>query len=45
MDLFVTAARAFGSSFWKQMEPFFGFISDADIAFLKQQVMAHLLFF
>ncbi|XP_062147927.1 uncharacterized protein LOC133856895 isoform X1 [Alnus glutinosa] len=33
----INHARAFGSSFWKQMEPFFGFISDADIAFLKQQ--------
>ncbi|KAA8523279.1 hypothetical protein F0562_009702 [Nyssa sinensis] len=25
------------SPFWKQMEPYFGFISDADIAYLKQQ--------
>ncbi|XP_011003357.1 PREDICTED: LOW QUALITY PROTEIN: uncharacterized protein LOC105110124 [Populus euphratica] len=25
------------SSFWRQMEPFFGFISDVDIAHLKQQ--------
>ena len=41
IDLIVAAARAFSSSFWKQMESLFGFISDADIAFLKQQVMAH----
>jgi hypothetical protein len=33
----INPARAFSSSFWKQMEPFFGFLSDADIAFLKQQ--------
>lgn len=39
---FVTAARAFANPFWKQMEPFFGFISDADISFLKKQVMDHL---
>ncbi|KAG2718056.1 hypothetical protein I3843_03G200500 [Carya illinoinensis] len=30
-------ARAFANPFWKQMEPFFGFISDADISFLKKQ--------
>ncbi|XP_050270171.1 uncharacterized protein LOC126714184 isoform X1 [Quercus robur] len=33
----INPARAFSSSFWKQMESLFGFISDADIAFLKQQ--------
>lgn len=27
------------------MEPFFGFLSDADIAYLKQQVMVTVLFF
>lgn len=36
--LVVSAARSFSSSFWRQMEPFFGFISDADIAYLKQKV-------
>ncbi|KAH8482441.1 hypothetical protein H0E87_029764 [Populus deltoides] len=30
--------QMFSSSFWRQMEPFFGFISDVDIAHLKQQV-------
>ncbi|XP_047319857.1 uncharacterized protein LOC124923904 isoform X2 [Impatiens glandulifera] len=30
-------AACFPSSFWRQMEPFFGYISDADIAYLKQQ--------
>ncbi|XP_057467229.1 uncharacterized protein LOC130756685 isoform X3 [Actinidia eriantha] len=30
-------AHCFSSSFWRQMEPYFGFISDVDIAFLKQQ--------
>ncbi|XP_057506435.1 uncharacterized protein LOC130789630 isoform X1 [Actinidia eriantha] len=30
-------ALCFSSSFWRQMEPYFGFISDVDIAFLKQQ--------
>ncbi|XP_011013601.1 PREDICTED: uncharacterized protein LOC105117573 isoform X4 [Populus euphratica] len=29
--------QMFSSSFWRQMEPFFGFTSDVDIAHLKQQ--------
>ncbi|KAJ6746480.1 hypothetical protein OIU74_029034 [Salix koriyanagi] len=29
--------QAFSSSFWRQMEPFFGFISDVDFAHLKPQ--------
>ncbi|GLU10080.1 hypothetical protein SLE2022_269060 [Rubroshorea leprosula] len=33
----ISSAHAFSSSFWKQMEPFLGFISDANIAYLKQQ--------
>ncbi|KAH7519238.1 hypothetical protein FEM48_Zijuj08G0014700 [Ziziphus jujuba var. spinosa] len=33
----VNAAHSFSSPFWRQMEPFFGFISDSDIAYLKQQ--------
>ncbi|TYH69154.1 hypothetical protein ES332_D05G036300v1 [Gossypium tomentosum] len=33
----INSAHAFPNSFWRQMEPFFGFISDADIAYLKQQ--------
>lgn len=31
-------APALSSSFWKQMEPFFRFVSDADVAYLKQKV-------
>ncbi|KAG8657073.1 hypothetical protein MANES_03G036800v8 [Manihot esculenta] len=30
-------AHACSNSFWRQMEPFFGFISDADIDLLKKQ--------
>ncbi|XP_065848975.1 uncharacterized protein [Euphorbia lathyris] len=33
----INPALACPNSFWRQMEPFFGFISDADIAHLKQQ--------
>ncbi|KAL1097424.1 hypothetical protein V6Z11_D05G034400 [Gossypium hirsutum] len=33
----INSAHAFPNSFWRQMEPFFGFISDADFAYLKQQ--------
>ncbi|KAG8487560.1 hypothetical protein CXB51_018505 [Gossypium anomalum] len=32
-----SSARAFPNTFWRQMEPFLGFISDTDIAYLKQQ--------
>ncbi|XP_071911147.1 uncharacterized protein [Coffea arabica] len=31
-------APALSSSFWKQMEPLFRFVSDADVAYLKQKV-------
>ncbi|MBA0568096.1 hypothetical protein Golob_005612 [Gossypium lobatum] len=37
VDFTCIAAHAFPNSFWRQMEPFLGFISDADIAYLKQQ--------
>ncbi|KAK9274643.1 hypothetical protein L1049_021894 [Liquidambar formosana] len=30
-------SNAFSNSFWRLMEPFFGFISDVDITYLKQQ--------
>ncbi|KAG8636099.1 hypothetical protein MANES_16G099400v8 [Manihot esculenta] len=33
----INPAHACPNSFWRQMEPFFGFISDADIAHLKKQ--------
>ncbi|KAM0969853.1 hypothetical protein FF1_018056 [Malus domestica] len=33
----VNSARCFSSTFWTQMEPYFSLLSDADIAFLKQQ--------
>ncbi|XP_052199332.1 uncharacterized protein LOC127806225 isoform X3 [Diospyros lotus] len=32
-------AHCFSSPFWRQMEPFFGFISDADMDYLKQQFL------
>jgi len=35
---FFDAAQNFPSSFWKQMERYFCFISDAHINFMKQQV-------
>ncbi|TXG61608.1 hypothetical protein EZV62_012971 [Acer yangbiense] len=37
MDLIFITDHALSSSFWRQMEPFFGFISEGDIAYLKQQ--------
>ncbi|TYH65993.1 hypothetical protein ES332_D06G093100v1 [Gossypium tomentosum] len=37
VNALVGSAHAFPNSFWRQMEPFLGFISDADIAYLKQQ--------
>ncbi|KAK8509097.1 hypothetical protein V6N13_062149 [Hibiscus sabdariffa] len=37
VNALIGSAHAFPNSFWRQMEPFFGFISDADIAYLKQQ--------
>lgn len=33
----INPIHAFSNSFWRQMEPFFGFLSDANIAYLKQQ--------
>ncbi|CAK9144149.1 unnamed protein product [Ilex paraguariensis] len=33
----INPALSFSSSFWRQMGSFFGFISDVDIAYLKQQ--------
>ncbi|KAJ4851160.1 hypothetical protein Tsubulata_003248 [Turnera subulata] len=33
----INPAHCLSSSFWKQMEPFFGLISDIDIAHLEQQ--------
>ncbi|KAF8401033.1 hypothetical protein HHK36_014336 [Tetracentron sinense] len=33
----INPTHAFSSSFWRQMEPLFGFVSTEDIAYLKQQ--------
>ncbi|KAJ7979300.1 Serine/arginine repetitive matrix protein 2 isoform 2 [Quillaja saponaria] len=33
----ISSACAFSSPFWRQMEPFFGLISDVDIGYLKKQ--------
>ncbi|KAI4335262.1 hypothetical protein L6164_013926 [Bauhinia variegata] len=33
----VNSARAFSSPFWRQMEPFFGLISEEDITYWKQK--------
>ncbi|XP_052181780.1 uncharacterized protein LOC127794587 isoform X2 [Diospyros lotus] len=33
----LNSAHNFSSPFWRQMEPYFSFISDVDIAYLKQQ--------
>lgn len=33
----INPANSFSSSFWRQMESYFSFISDVDIAYLKQQ--------
>ncbi|GMI81313.1 SAGA complex subunit 2A [Hibiscus trionum] len=37
VNALISSAHAFPNSFWRQMEPFVGIISDADIAYLKQQ--------
>ncbi|KAK8543729.1 hypothetical protein V6N13_025898 [Hibiscus sabdariffa] len=37
VNALVGSAHAFPNSFWRQMEPFLGFISDGDIAYLKLQ--------
>ncbi|XP_024979408.1 uncharacterized protein LOC112516548 isoform X2 [Cynara cardunculus var. scolymus] len=33
----INSSHALSSPFWRQMEPFFAFLSDMDISFLKQQ--------
>ncbi|XP_068644195.1 uncharacterized protein [Aristolochia californica] len=33
----LSTSNACSSSFWKQVEPVFGFVSEVDVAFLKQQ--------
>lgn len=42
-NMIISTARSFSSSFWQKMEQYFGFLSDADIDYLKQQVMAFLI--
>ncbi|XVE97949.1 hypothetical protein REPUB_Repub03eG0062900 [Reevesia pubescens] len=37
LNALISSVHAFPNSFWRQMEPFLGFISDADITYLKQQ--------
>ncbi|GMI89414.1 SAGA complex subunit 2A [Hibiscus trionum] len=37
VNTLISSAHAFPNTFWRQMEPFLGFISDANIAYLKQQ--------
>ncbi|KAK8660644.1 hypothetical protein V6N13_051564 [Hibiscus sabdariffa] len=37
VNALISSARAFPNTFWRQMEPFLGFTSDANIAYLKQQ--------
>ncbi|XVE54036.1 hypothetical protein DITRI_Ditri03aG0050200 [Diplodiscus trichospermus] len=37
VNTLISSAHAFPNSFWRQMEPYLGFISDADIVYLKQQ--------
>ncbi|KAG4403586.1 hypothetical protein GLYMA_01G148201v4 [Glycine max] len=34
----INSAHAFSSQFWRQMEPFFGLISEEDIAYWKQKI-------
>lgn len=42
--LHCAAAPVLSSSFWKQMEPFFRFVADTDVAYLKQQVVVFCVF-
>ena len=35
----MVADLALSSPFWRQMEPLFGFVSDVDMLYLKQQVI------
>ncbi|XP_039023877.1 uncharacterized protein LOC120156651 isoform X1 [Hibiscus syriacus] len=37
VNALIGSAHASPNPFWRQMDPFLGFISDADIAYLKQQ--------
>ncbi|XP_038991544.1 uncharacterized protein LOC120114832 isoform X1 [Hibiscus syriacus] len=37
VNALITSAHAFPNTFWRQMEPFLGFISNVNIAYLKQQ--------
>ncbi|XP_022754847.1 uncharacterized protein LOC111303085 isoform X2 [Durio zibethinus] len=37
VNTLISSAHAFPNSFWREMESFLGFITDADIAYLKQQ--------
>ncbi|KAK8535390.1 hypothetical protein V6N12_056909 [Hibiscus sabdariffa] len=37
VNALISSAHAFPNTFWRKMEPFLGFISDANIAYLKQQ--------
>ncbi|KAK8581828.1 hypothetical protein V6N13_144828 [Hibiscus sabdariffa] len=37
VNTLISSAHAFPNSFWRQMEPFVGIISDANISYLKQQ--------
>ncbi|GMJ07321.1 SAGA complex subunit 2A [Hibiscus trionum] len=37
VNALIGSAHAFTNSFWRQMEPFLGFVSDGDIAYLKLQ--------
>ncbi|XP_039018587.1 uncharacterized protein LOC120149944 isoform X2 [Hibiscus syriacus] len=37
VNALISSAQAFPNTFWRQMEPFLGFISDANIAYLKKQ--------
>ncbi|XP_042508164.1 uncharacterized protein LOC122084150 [Macadamia integrifolia] len=34
----INPTHACSSSFWRQMEPLFGFVSDEDVTYLKQQI-------
>jgi hypothetical protein len=38
MILFFIAGSACASQFWRQVEPFFGFLMTEDVAYLSQQV-------
>lgn len=44
IDKLVIAAPPLSSPFWRLLEPLFGFISDVDIAYLKQQVRPFIFF-